>query len=198
MNPAGNLSKRYSFEEYQTLEASGQTRYEYHFGEIFAIDEPHPTAMAGGTKQHNRLVKNVGTLLDALLEKGCESYNENVKLEVISGSYYVYPDAILTCDPRDLADNLLVRYPSLVVEVLSESTQTHDLGTKLENYLRMPSLQAYVIVYQNKMMAQCYDRHNDFWKFTLLEGPAATLTIPALFIEWKLSAIYANVRFVAH
>ncbi|MBC7920126.1 MAG: hypothetical protein H7Z75_03465 [Ferruginibacter sp.] len=46
------------------------------------------------------------------------------------------------------------------------------------------------------MMAQCYDRYNDFWKYTLLEGAEATLTIPALSIEWKLSAVYANVRLV--
>ncbi|MBC7921413.1 MAG: Uma2 family endonuclease [Ferruginibacter sp.] len=144
MSQASDLSKRYSFEEYQTLEVSGQVLYEYYFGETFAIDEPHPTAMAGGTKQRNRLIKNAGTLLDGLLDKGCESYNENVKLEAVPGGYYVYPAAILTCDPRDMADNRLVRYPSLVVEVLSKSTQTHDLGTKLENYRRMPTLQAYL------------------------------------------------------
>lgn len=196
MSPTSQPSKGYSFEAYQALEASSQLRYEYYFGEIFAMDESyHPTAMAGGTKQHNRLVKNVGSLLDGLLEKGCESYSENVKLEVVAGAYYVYPDAILTCDPRDAADHLLVRYPSLIVEVLLESTQAQDLGSKLENYLRLPSLQAYLILHQTKMMAQCYDRKNDFWKYTLLEGPEATLIIPTLSIEWPLSQLYANVRF---
>jgi Uma2 family endonuclease len=195
MSPTSQPSKWYSFEEYQALEASSRQRYEYYFGEVFAMDEPYALAMAGGTKQDNRLVKNVGHLLDSLLDKGCEACNENVKLEVVAGAYYVYPDAILTCDPRDLADNLLVKYPSLIVEVLSESTQAHDLGSKLENYLRLPSLQAYLILHQNKMMAQCYDRNNDFWKYTLLEGPEAALVIPALFMEWPLSQVYANVRF---
>jgi Uma2 family endonuclease len=195
MNPTNRSSKQYSFEEYQALEASGPIRYEYYFGEIFAMDELYPVAMAGGTKQHNRIVKNVGNLLDEFLEKGCESYNENVKLEVIAGGYYVYPDAILTCDPRDLEDNRLVKYPSLVVEVLSESTQAHDLGSKLENYLRLPSLQAYLILHQHKMMVQCYDRNVDFWKYTLLEGPQAILVIPALSIRWPLSQLYAHVQF---
>ncbi|MES2734332.1 MAG: Uma2 family endonuclease [Bacteroidota bacterium] len=195
MSQASDLSKRYSFEEYTNLEAASQHRYEYYFGEIFGIGTSDVANMAGGTKQHNRLVKNVGTLLDGLLEKGCESYNENVKLEVVPGGYYVYPDVILTCDPRDMEDNLLVKYPSLIVEVLSESTQSHDLGTKLENYLRLPSLQAYLILHQHKMMAQCYERTNDFWKYSLLEGAETLVAIPALSIEWSLSEIYAHVRF---
>jgi len=169
------------------LEHESDVRYEFYQGEVFA--------MAGGTMRHNLIIQNMATALRSLRRKGCHVFTENVKLEVVAGEYYVYSDVMLTCQSQDLSDNRLARYPSVLIEVLSDSTEVYDRGKKLDQYLRMPSLQAYVIISQKRLFIGCYERSGDFWSYRILDQPEEILRLESLAWEISLTAIYEDIVF---
>jgi Uma2 family endonuclease len=181
--------KIYTFEEYLALEEASETRYEYWDGEVFA--------MAGTTRRHNVLVQNLTFLLRPLARtNGCQTYAESIKQELRARSRYVYPDIIYSCDSDDVEadDELWVTNPCLLIEVLSDSTAGVDREKKREAYFRLPSLQAYVILAQDRYSAQVYQRANDFWRYELLTNPADEIRLPALGITLKLAEVYEGVR----
>lgn len=185
MATAPDLPKQYTFEQYLSLEGESEVRYEFYYGEVFA--------MAGGTMQHNLIAQNLTVALRALRNRGCRVFTENVKLEVAAERYYVYPDVMLTCTLDDLADNCTVRYPSLIIEVLSQTTEAHDRGKKLDPYLRIPSLQAYLLVSQQEIFVGCYERKGDFWSYRTLENLSDPLRIESLNWETNLADIYEDI-----
>jgi Uma2 family endonuclease len=116
--------KRYTIEEYFALEETSEIRHEYFDGEIFA--------MAGTTLNHNRIAQNVGFSLRKSKKSNCDIFIENVKLEAIKDFYYPYPDVMLTCNPFDLRQKNKIAHPSLIVEVVSTSTEKYDKTVKLK------------------------------------------------------------------
>ncbi|MES2732008.1 MAG: Uma2 family endonuclease [Bacteroidota bacterium] len=184
---AENIHHLYTAEQYVALEQESDLRYEFYQGEVFA--------MAGGTMQHNLIIQNIATALRSLRSRGCHVFAENVKLEVVADEFYVYPDVMLTCQPQDIADNRLARYPCLVIEVLSESTEAYDRGKKLDRYLRMPSLQAYVIISQKEFFVGCYERKGDFWSYRILDQPEDLLRLESLDWEMTLTQVYEDIVF---
>jgi Uma2 family endonuclease len=187
MATAENIHHSYTVEQYLALEHESEVRYEFYQGEVFA--------MAGGTMRHNLIIQNIATALRSLRSRGCHVFTENVKLEVVADEYYVYPDVMLTCQAQDLSDNRLARSPSLVIEVLSDSTEAYDRGKKLDRYLRMPSLQAYVIVSQKVWFVGCYERKGDFWSYRILDQPEDILRLESLDWEMSLTAMYEDIVF---
>ena len=114
-----------SAEEYLAWEPTQEERYEYWDGEV--------VAMSGGTRNHNRIAFNFSKLLDdALVDRPCEVYITDVKVQVEPGQKYFYPDVVVTCDEHD-NDPQLVQFPSLIIEVLSPSTEATDRGLNLLN-----------------------------------------------------------------
>jgi Uma2 family endonuclease len=179
-----------TFAEYEKLEAEAtENRYEFEQGMV--------TDMAGGSKIHNLIIQNVGTMLrNHFRNKGCQVFTESVKLEVSVESRYYYPDILLTCSEADRNDNFLVKEPVLIVEVLSESTSRRDLGSKMDAYLTIPSLQAYVIIDQGEYWVRLHNKEENQWKLQpLLDKPEDVLHIPALNLSLSLSEIYLDVRF---
>ena len=143
----------YTFEEYLELEKNTGKRWEYYFGEVFA--------MAGGSKRHNRLVGKMRRILEDKTEpKNCQVFSENIKLELSSAKQYVYPDVMLTCHPQDLEDETesIIRHPSIVVEVLSETTEAYDQGGKKLSYFRLESLLYYVLVWQATTTVEVFEK----------------------------------------
>lgn len=140
---------RYTAEEYFALEERSDIRHEYYHGEIFPLDGPASTeGIAGGTKQHNRLIQNCAFgLRTGLRGRGCEIYAENVRLAIAAGEQYNYPDVIVSCNPHD-HNPRTVHSPVLLMEVLSKSTEARDRGWKFEQCQLIPSLQQYVLVSQ--------------------------------------------------
>jgi Uma2 family endonuclease len=118
--------KHYTVEEYFALEEISEIRHEYFNGEIFA--------MAGTTLNHNRIAQNIGFSLRSSKKSHCDIFIENVKLEAIKDFYYPYPDVMLTCNLFDLREKNKIAHPSLIVEVLSTSTEKYDKTVKLKKY----------------------------------------------------------------
>jgi Uma2 family endonuclease len=153
--------------------------------------------MAGGTRNHNRIGANVNNFLSNYFNpKGCETYFNDVKLELQVGNYYVYPDVLLTCDEDD-NDAYLVKKPSLIVEVLSKSTEAYDRSVKLAQYRKIKSLRYYLLVSQAKPMVEVYGRQNETSIFTyeVYESLEEIVQLPALDFVLPMNEIYKYIIF---
>ncbi len=143
-------------EEYLKLEEGATVRHEYVGGEIFA--------MVGATKRHNRIIVNITARLWGAARGGdCRVYSEGVKLRVAEDVIY-YPDVMVACGPEG-DDPLVEDDPCLVVEVTSPGTETTDRREKLAAYKRMPSVEAYLIVSQDRRSVEIHLRgENGTWR----------------------------------
>jgi Uma2 family endonuclease len=193
MGIASPIKKLYSIEEYLAIEEETQHKHEFVFGEIFD--------MAGTTATHNLLVVRISSLLLHHVDNGsknCQVFTENVKLELLKNQYYVYPDVMLICDSRDEDNRIIKKYPSLIIEVLSDSTKDYDRGTKWLHYKTLRTLQYYILVSQYEHIVEVYERINDFkWLYTTYEGLEQEIALDKLEITINTSQIYKNMKLWA-
>jgi hypothetical protein len=132
-NPMIAVPHYITSEEYLDIERQSSIRHEYRYGLVYA--------MAGGSDNHDRIGFNFLKVIDTHFGEGseCRFYSGNVKVNYQDKLYY-YPDAFVTCDPRDRHDRYLKRYPKVIVEVLSASTEAFDRGEKFEDYQQLTQL----------------------------------------------------------
>jgi len=179
-------------EEYLKFEEISDVRHEFRDGQVYA--------MAGGTVNHNLLVDNVKDGLKAGIKgRGCRVFSENMKVEAVRGVYMPYPDVVVACHPFDLrGDNLIIRQPRVLVEVLSKSTAYNDRGFKWQRYRRMPSLWYYLLVDQYKMAVELFSRieQTDEWINTVYEQPEDVIVMSRLDLELTLAAIYDGINLI--
>jgi Uma2 family endonuclease len=174
--------KKLSVEEYLALEQRSEVRHEFVDGVIHA--------MAGDKKQNNRVVRRLVRLLDAQAEaKNCDVFFTVVKMQIPNGRYR-YPDVVVTCEED--ADEYLIKAPCAVFEVLSDSTKDVDENEKLEEYLKIPSVQRYVLLRQDKALVMVYARDDTGWRFSLLEN-TGEFDIPCLDLTLRLEDIYRGI-----
>lgn len=197
MAAAQSIHQRYyTVEEYFAFEEQSNVRHEYYHGEIFPLDGPASVeGMAGGTKQHNRLIQNcIFGLRTGLHGRGCEIYAENVRLALAAGEHYNYPDVLVSCDPHD-DDPRTVHSATLIIEVLSKSTEARDRGWKFEQCQLMPSLQQYVLVSQYRVLVDSFVRtDHGTWELTSLRKLTDVLPLPALQSQLTLAEIYEGIN----
>ena len=139
-----------SVEEYLLAEDKSEIRHEYLGGKTFA--------MAGASEEHNLIAGNIYALLRSHLRgTTCRPFvsDMKVKVETEKVDIFYYPDIVVTCDPQD-NDRYVKTHPNLIVEVLSDSTETTDRREKLVNYQNLESLQEYVLVSQNEIKVEVY------------------------------------------
>jgi len=172
-------------EEYMKLEESATVRHEYVAGEIHA--------MTGATRRHNRIAGNVyATLLGAARNSTCRVYMETVKLRAAADTVY-YPDVMVACGSEP-EDPYVENEPCFVVEVVSSSTEMTDRREKLAAYKRMPGLEAYLIVAQDRKWVERHFRaENGTWRRADLldEG---RFPIPCPETELSLAQIYEGLE----
>jgi Uma2 family endonuclease len=145
---------RYTYDEYLAYERDSGLKHEYEDGEIFA--------MAGGSRRHNALALRVGAALDAARKTGCVAFQSDQKIRILPTGKATYPDASEVCgpiegDPADPSGNTITN-PTLIVEVLSPSTEEEDRGNKWQHYQLIPSLNEYVLVSQSSRRVERYRR----------------------------------------
>jgi len=129
--------------EYLALEGDSTVRHEYVAGMIYAH--------AGGTSRHNAIATNVlAALWNAARGGPCRVYGSDMRLRAADDVFY-YPDVMVVCGDNEAGDEALYQHaPCLVVEVTSPSTEPIDRREKAFTYRKMPSLQAYLVVDQNR------------------------------------------------
>jgi Uma2 family endonuclease len=152
-----------SFEEWLEGErAAFEGRSEFVGGEVFA--------MTGASLAHNAIVTNIsGELRSQMKGRPCQVYANDVKVLIRSANAAKYPDLIALCGEPELLDERrdVLLNPSLIVEVLSESTEAYDRGDKFALYRQIPSLREYLLVLQNRVGLELYTREvDDRWALT--------------------------------
>ncbi|MEN9575865.1 MAG: hypothetical protein RL514_3720 [Verrucomicrobiota bacterium] len=176
--------------EYLTIERAAPTKSEFYDGETFA--------MAGGTAVHSLIGTNAaGEFRDKLRGKKCVPYNADLRILVEANGLFTYPDLSVICGPLQFADaDDTVTNPSVLVEVLSPSTEAYDRGQKFLLYRQIPSLREYLLVSQHEPLLEMFVRQADnLWVLREAAGLTAQLEIPSLEISISLAEIYAGVAF---
>jgi Uma2 family endonuclease len=175
-----------SVEDYLTAEAVSDVRHEYLGGLVYA--------MAGETRAHNQIAGNLYLTLRQNLRGGpCRLYMSDIRvnLSLREDAYYYYPDLVVTCDPRD-TDPRFVRYPKLIIEVMSPSTERVDKREKFFAYTTMESLEEYVLVAQAAPEISVF-RKSDGWRSLKVAGLEAHLPLASLSTALPLAAIYEGL-----
>jgi Uma2 family endonuclease len=185
------LKNRCSRDEYLALERNASFKSEYYDGFI--------TAMAGTSREHNLIALNVGgEVRSQLKNRPCEVYVADMRVYVDRTGLYTYPDVVAVCgEPRfqDAEVDTLLN-PILVVEVLSPTTEAYDRGMKFLHYRRVPSLQEYVLVSQDKILVERFLRQGDDWLLTELNQLSDVLRLTSIDCELPLREIYARVELI--
>lgn len=174
---------------YLVRERRAEYRSEYWGGEI--------EAMTGASRPHNLVVSNlVRALGNALAARPCEVYSQSMRVRLQSARAYVYPDVVVACGaPRfedGETDTLL--NPTLVVEVLSPTTERYDRGRKADAYRAVPSLHEYVLVAQDAPRVEVYRRGADgAWSCHVAAAPDDTVELASVGCVLRLADAYERV-----
>lgn len=178
-----------SLHEYFLLEEASETKHEYYQGACYA--------MSGGSVAHNLIVANViGQLHAQLRGKSCAVYPSDLRLKVEATNLYTYPDASVICGPIRTADgrNDTVINPSVLIEVLSPSTEDYDRGKKFQHYRTIDTLQDYLIIAQDSPRIEHYTRQETHqWllrEFILIDE---VIHLASIDCTLALAAIYEKV-----
>jgi len=185
-------ARRFTETEYLELERRAEFKSEFFEGEVFA--------MSGGTPLHSQIATNLAAeFRNQLKGKRCVPYNSDLRMKVQATGLVTYPDLSVACGPLQFAagtDDTVVN-PTVVVEVLSDSTEAYDRGRKFENYRRMPSLREYLLVSQKEPRIEQFVRQESGqWLLQEAVGWDAALSLPSLGITISLAEVFAGVEFV--
>lgn len=184
---------RYTVAEYLELEAKSPTKNEFHDGEILA--------MAGGTFQSSRIAMNLAALLVTRLRGSkCAPLDDNMRVRIGNRPDYVYPDQSIVCgEPifdADDTNQTTILNPSVVIEILSPSTEAYDRGEKFELYRQIESFREYVLVSQKGPSVETYFRQDDgSWRIGNAQGLDAVAKLASVGIGLPLAQIYEGVTF---
>ncbi len=173
--------------EYLTLERRSETRNEYIGGRIYAL--------SGASPRHNVIAANLGReITEQLRGRPCEAYMADLRVKVSATGMYTYPDITAVCGEPQYEDTFFdtLLNPTVIVEVLSDSTEAYDRGEKFAHYRRLESLREYVLVAQDKVRIEHYQREGDRWIFSEI---TETLDLDAIDCHVSVAAIYENVAF---
>jgi len=191
---------RFTMAEYLTFERTAMDRHEYLDGLIYA--------MAGESENHGRICVNLtASLVSQLRGSGCEVFSKDTK--VLCGLYrahtreglYAYPDLVVVCGAgqyHDQARDVLLN-PTMLIEVLSPSTEVFDRGEKFDRYRHwLPSLQDYLLVAQERpLLEHSHRTAPDQWTLTTIRGLDAGLFLATIDVRLALSEVCERVVFPA-
>ncbi|MCU0545782.1 MAG: Uma2 family endonuclease [Oscillatoriaceae cyanobacterium Prado104] len=178
--------QKMSVEEYLEWEPQQEIRYEYVNGEVFA--------MAGSSIPHNDLALNFyRNLYPHLRSRGCRANVSDVKLQLNFQSSYYYPDVIISCDPEDVNSRKFIQNPKIIVEVLSRSTSAKDRDEKFTAYLKIPSLQEYILIDSEKISVERYCRgEGRMWLYYAYTA-GDIVTLSSIDFELPIELLYEGV-----
>ena len=178
-------------EENLALERACEFKSEYLIGGIYA--------MACSSEEHSAITANVSTAIGTqLLAKPCQAFTSDLKVAVSPTGPFFYPDLSVVCgEPRfhDAHRDVLTN-PTVIIEVLSPSTEAFDRGRKFTQYQRIASLTDYILIAQDEPHVEHFRKQQgNQWLFTTAQGLEATLHIASIDVTLHLSEVYDRIRF---
>ena len=190
--PNEELKKPFvSIDEYLEREYYADTRSEYINGEIFA--------MAGTTLKHNDIVHNInGQLYLQLKNTDCRAVSSDMRVFTPVCDAYFYPDLVAFCGKPQLNNDnpQALLNPVIIIEVLSDSTESRDRGHKFQCYRSIPSLQEILFVSQHEPLIEHYVRQTeDLWLMRTIRGLEAELKFESSPCTLRLADIYGQTEF---
>ena len=174
---------------YLAFEKVSKIKHEYVCGRVFA--------MAGTSKKHNKISLNVGfQCRQAARNTNCEVYVADVKLKIAHRENYYYPDVMVGCEEEN--NDYFIEKPCILVEITSKSTETIDRREKLSSYKSIESLQTYLIISQETMFVEAYQRQQQTWLMTHYTQPNELIELPCLNTNISVEEIYESIDISNH
>jgi Uma2 family endonuclease len=172
-------------EEYLKSEEKSPIKHEYINGQVYA--------MAGTTDTHNTIGLNFALLVrNHLRGSDCRVYFADLKVRLEKRNNFYYPDIIVTCDDRDRETATYKRFPKLIIEVLSDSTEAFDRGDKFNDYQNLDSLEEYVLVNSKHQRVETFRRgEQDLW--ILQTYQAESFSLQSINLTASLQDLYEDV-----
>jgi Uma2 family endonuclease len=164
---------------------------EFYRGETFA--------MVGGTPRHSLIKSNaLGEILFRLKGRLCTAYNSDLRILIAATGLYTYPDiSVIRGELQfDDAKRDTVLNPTLIVEVLSDSTEAYDRGKKFEHYRKIPTFREYILVSQDSPKLERFTRNpDDTWTLTVVTGLDQSLDLVTIGVTLPLAEVYDKLDF---
>ena len=179
-------------EAYLVQERAAETKSEYVDGVL--------VAMTGATREHILITVNLVRELSLQLRgRPCELYAQDMRVRVAEGEMYAYPDLAVVCGGPEFEDGTLdvLLNPTLIIEVLSASTEAYDRGLKFARYRRRASLQEYVLVTQDRVSVERYSRQGELWVLTEATRLEDVIDLPSIGCTLALRDVYDKVEGLA-
>jgi Uma2 family endonuclease len=190
MAAISRLKQHWTIREYLAMEDASDEKHEYVAGMIYN--------MAGASRKHIRIhVNTSGSLNAQLIGSGCSVYASDLRIRAGERAY-VYPDVLVVCGKPEVdpLNQNTVTNPTLIVEVLSPSTEDYDRGSKFASYRELDSLQEYLLINQNTPHVMRYLRQSSGdWLLTDFIAPDAIIELPSIGCRLALADVYADVDF---
>lgn len=177
--------------DYLAFERVSEVKHEFLAGEVFA--------MTGASRAHNLICVNLIALLkNQLRGRSCEIYPSDMRIKVQATGLYTYPDISVVCGQAEFGDEHLdtLFNPTVIIEVLSASTERYDRGKKFQHYRELVSLQEYVLIAQDNPHLERFVRQADgLWQYRDVQGQDAVLELTSIKCVLNLAEVYEQVRF---
>jgi Uma2 family endonuclease len=179
-------------EEYLKLEEKSNIKHEYIDGQVYT--------MAGTTDTHNTIGLNLALLIrNQLRGSDCRVYFADIKARIEKCNRFYYPDIIVTCDPKDRETPTYKRFPKLIIEVLSNSTEAFDRGDKFNDYQTLDSLEEYVLVNTKHQRFETFRRNDQgLWVLQTYRPDDQTFELQSINLTASFTDLYQDVELEAN
>ncbi len=181
--------KTYTVEEYLAMERSSlEGKCEFVDGQIFA--------MVGASREHNLIGVNIASeLRTQLKDRPCETYANDMRVKAAEAKGYHYPDIVVVCGKPEFEDGHLdtLLNPTVLVEILSPSTEAYDRGGKFAAYRKIQSLHEYLLVSQAEPFIERYVRQGEAWVLTETAGLEGLVNLDSIGCVLAMNEVYYSV-----
>ena len=173
-------------DEYLEMEEQSDIKHEYIDGYVYA--------MAGANDPHVTIALNMAfAVRNHLRGSGCRVYMSDMKARIDALNRFYYPDVMVTCDFRDTQTPNHKRFPKLIIEVLSKSTEAFDRGDKFADYQQLDSLEEYVLVNTKRQRIDCFCKEEGRWFLETYSGEQESFQLSSINFEGKFKDLYEDV-----
>lgn len=202
MGQTARRKRLMTVEEYLRFEERSKFKHEYMDGEVIRLHDSaaKDAQLAGNRINHVFIVSNLCFYLRLGLRgknKNCQIGTTEMRV-LLRDDHYAYPDVFAVCGDVSLVPNIFdtLKNPTILIEVLSASTEVRDRGDKAHDYRNLASVTDYVLVSQHKMRIEQQIRQaDDSWKIVVFEKPEDKVVFNSLECEITVADIYENIKF---
>lgn len=175
--------------EYFAWEEKQLEKHEYIEGQVYA--------MSGGSRNHSLIAVRFTTLFSNHLDgSSCYVGNSDLRVKIVKTENYTYPDISVTCDDRDKTTTQYITYPSLIVEVLSPSTEAYDRGGKFRLYSHNPVLQDYLLVSSTSIEIDLYHKKDNGEWIIINYKEGDMIELKSINLTFAIAQIYQGITLI--